>query len=39
MRTYTFQVVCRSGVTKPFTCEAVDFNQARTLLEQFATAN
>jgi len=39
MKTYTFQAVCATGVTKTFTCEAVDFNQARTLLEQFVAAN
>ena len=39
MRTYTFEVVCRSGVSKAFICEAADFNQARTLLEQFVAAN
>jgi hypothetical protein len=39
MKTYTFEVVCASGTTKTFTCEAVDFNQARVLLDQFAQAN
>ena len=39
MKTYTFEVVCASGTTRTFTCEAADFNQARGLLEQFAAAN
>jgi hypothetical protein len=39
MKTYTFKVVCASGATKTFTCEAVDFNQARVMLDQFAVAN
>jgi hypothetical protein len=39
MKTYKFEVVCASGTTRTFTCEAVDFNQARTLLEQFSKAN
>jgi hypothetical protein len=39
MKTYTFEVVCASGVNKTFTCEAADFAQARVMLEQFAAAN
>jgi hypothetical protein len=39
MKNYTFEVVCASGATRTFTCEAVDFNQARVLLDQFAQAN
>jgi hypothetical protein len=39
MKTYTFEVVCATGVTKTFTCEAADFAQARVMLEQFAAAN
>jgi hypothetical protein len=39
MKTYTFQVVCASGETRTFTCEAADFSQARVLLDQFAAAN
>jgi hypothetical protein len=39
MKTYTFDVVCASGTTKTFTCEAADFAQARVLLEQFSAAN
>ena len=39
MKTYTFEVVCVSGTTRTFTCKAEDFNQARTLLEQFSVAN
>jgi hypothetical protein len=39
MKTYTFETVCATGVKKTFTCEAVDFNQARVLLAQFVNAN
>jgi hypothetical protein len=39
MKTYTFEVVCATGTTKTFTCEAADFAQARVMLEQFAAAN
>jgi hypothetical protein len=39
MKNYTFEVVCASGATKTFACEAADFSQARVLLEQFVAAN
>jgi len=39
MKTYTFEVVCATGVTKTFTCEAANFAQARVMLDQFAAAN
>ena len=39
MKTYTFEVVCATGTTKTFTCEAVDFNQARAKLTEFAAVN
>jgi hypothetical protein len=39
MKNYTFEVVCATGTTKTFTCEATDFAQARVMLEQFAAAN
>jgi hypothetical protein len=39
MKNYTFEVICASGVTKTFTCEAADFSQARVMLDQFACAN
>jgi hypothetical protein len=39
MKTYTFEVVCASGVNKTFTCEAANFSQARVLLDQFTQAN
>jgi hypothetical protein len=39
MKTYTFEVVCASNVTKTFTCEAVDFNQARAKLAEFVATN
>jgi hypothetical protein len=39
MKNYTFEVVCASGVTKVFLCEAADFAQARVMLEQFSAAN
>jgi hypothetical protein len=39
MKNYTFEAVCATGVTKTFTCEAVNFAQARVMLEQFVAAN
>ena len=39
MKTYTFEVVCASGTTRTFTCEAENFNQARTLLTDFVEKN
>jgi hypothetical protein len=39
MKNYTFEAVCATGVTKTFTCEAVNFAQARELLSQFVAAN
>jgi hypothetical protein len=39
MKTYTLEVVCASGTTRTFTCEAADFAQARVMLEQFSAAN
>ena len=39
MKNYTFEAVCATSVTKTFTCEAVNFAQARELLSQFVAAN
>jgi hypothetical protein len=39
MKNYTFQAVCATGVTKTFTCEAVDFAEARLKLAEFVAAN
>ena len=39
MKTYTFEAVCSTGVTKTFTCEAQDFAEARLKLAEFVAAN
>jgi hypothetical protein len=39
MKTYTFEVVCATGTTKTFTCEAADFAEARLKLAEFVAAN
>lgn len=39
LRTYTFQVVCQSGVSKEFSCYAQDFVEARRLLAVFKEQN
>jgi len=35
MRKYTFEIICQDGQPRTFTCQAQNFNQARTMLEQF----
>ena len=39
MKTYEFEVVCASGATKIFTCQADSFKQARQQLVPFVAAN
>jgi len=39
MKTYTFEVVCTTGVNKTSTFEVENFTQARRLSEQFVDAN
>lgn len=39
LRTYTFKVVCESGVVKEFSCQAQDFVEARKLLAVFKEQN
>jgi hypothetical protein len=39
MKTYKFQTVCSTGVTKTFICEAQDFAKARLKLTEFVVAN
>ncbi len=39
MKTYQFEVVCASGATRAFTCQADSFKQARQQLVAFVAAN
>jgi hypothetical protein len=39
MKIYTFEVVCKNGEKKTFTCEAESFDQARNLLAVFVREN
>jgi hypothetical protein len=39
MKNYTFKVVCASGATKEFTCQADDQKEALRLLREFAQVN
>jgi len=39
MKSYTFKVVCASGTTKTFTCQADNQKDALRLLRDFAQDN
>ena len=39
MKNYTFTVVCASGATKEFTCQAANQKEALKLLREFAQVN
>jgi len=38
MKTYTFEIICQDGQPRTFEFQAQDFNQARSMLEQFRTS-
>jgi hypothetical protein len=39
MKTYVFEAVCATGITKTFTCAADNFAEARVKLAEFVAAN
>jgi hypothetical protein len=38
MKNYTFEIICQDGQPRTFEFQAQDFNQARSMLEQFRTS-
>jgi hypothetical protein len=38
MKNYTFEIICQDGQPRTFEFRAQDFNQARSMLEQFRTS-